>query len=412
MKTSPQAANAAPCRRCHAPRDWVGPAKVCESCLSHLRTRNLCFRCFDQPINAQNICRGCQADFARQSRQRAGRCCTICNNVKRWKGPSPSCPPCNAKSRNAGCTEVECARKARTRGLCEPHRRASLVAAGLVIAQECSVFECTRPLLANERCALHYVRHKKSGLDHLDNPPAPAGSGWTTPKSGYRMLQVNGRATYEHRHIMEQMLGRSLMAGEQVHHRNGVKDDNRPDNLELWVKQQPVGQRVVDLISWATGVAAALQMPVEEALVSDKSSAPTRTLYIPEPYAALRPTNGARGTDERFLRLASGGADYALSQQSGALESKGYRYLRRRGRRIPAHHMVMAIALGRPLAPQERVHHKNGIRDDNRIENLELWATLSQPSGQRASDRVAQIARLYPREFEAAVAQNAFRLAS
>ena len=55
----------------------------------------------------------------------------------------------------------------------------------------------------------------------------------------------------EHIVVMESKIGRALLSGENVHHKNGVRSDNRESNLELWVTSQPSGKRVGDLLDYA-----------------------------------------------------------------------------------------------------------------------------------------------------------------
>jgi len=80
-------------------------------------------------------------------------------------------------------------------------------------------------------------------------------------RRGYAMLwcpdhptvkNVTGKNyVFEHRLVMEKKLGRYLLPNENVHHKDGRRAHNVEDNLELWYKPQPAGQRVEDILQYA-----------------------------------------------------------------------------------------------------------------------------------------------------------------
>ena len=86
------------------------------------------------------------------------------------------------------------------------------------------------------------VHHKKSGYVYLHKPAHPHAN-----KMGY---------VAEHRIIMEECMKRYLRPEETVHHKNGIKGDNRPDNLELRIGNHGKHQSVADLVTWAQEILA------------------------------------------------------------------------------------------------------------------------------------------------------------
>lgn len=127
----------------------------------------------------------------------------------------------------------------------------------------CTIEGCNGKKKGQGLCNKHILKLKKYGdplAGHEISPPPVLGSR-QIDKTGYVLLYIKGnkrqgRYVREHRFVMEQILGRDLSKNEFVHHKNGDRQDNRPENLELWTKHHPAGTRVKDLLLWAREILA------------------------------------------------------------------------------------------------------------------------------------------------------------
>lgn len=119
----------------------------------------------------------------------------------------------------------------------------------------CKIDDCYGKHYGKGYCCKHYQRWRRHGEPEIDKRSTPEDHpGWLSSWGYVRMPKPRVLATgymYEHQAVMVEKLGRHLYPGETVHHKNGVKHDNRPENLELWVTNQPAGQRPEDLVAWA-----------------------------------------------------------------------------------------------------------------------------------------------------------------
>jgi predicted nucleic acid-binding Zn ribbon protein len=88
---------------------------------------------------------------------------------------------------------------------------------------------------------------RRIGIRHAWTTRAKSAGTKRTNSYGYILVKVDQRTwRQEHRIVMEQKLGRPLGRQEKVHHINGIRSDNRPENLEVWENAHPPGTRKLD----------------------------------------------------------------------------------------------------------------------------------------------------------------------
>jgi hypothetical protein len=215
----------------------------------------------------------CSVEGCERPRQARGLCSIHYTRVLRRGDVGGALPETNKGDNwKKKCSVAGCNDFVKAKGLCRTHYKVFRKKHNL--GKHCEIEGCNRLSDTEGLCPKHFY-HKRRHGDPLHCSKKFVFGDKKINHGGYTLIKIDEKDSFykndlwvmEHRYLMSKHIGRLLFEHENVHHKNGNKQDNRIENLELWSSSHPCGQKPRDLLIYAKSIIETYAKDIEKGIL-------------------------------------------------------------------------------------------------------------------------------------------------